>query len=168
MSANAVIHARTVNGIFRIGENNIDFEATSFKRFQVELAYSSGGDFELKYGLTRQEDGIERFPLQVTLQHELGKYRIPSEIDLDTVLMLGIIGSEQDSVMNCQIFRSANGIADKICLSRTLNAEPLAETDDNRSVCDSHSSVCDADDERNSISTNSQSNSDVIVFGTEF
>lgn len=114
----AVIHAHAVNGIFRVEGNDIEFKATSFKRFKVALAYASGdGIFELKCLLTTHEDGIRSNPAQGRILHESGTYRIPPEFDLNTVFMLGIIGSAQASDLECQIYPKDNGVGDKVILS---------------------------------------------------
>lgn len=90
MENGSVVHTHAVNGIFRIGKDNINFEATSMKCFQVVIAFRLTGVFHLKYAFIVQKNGIMCNLVQQSLENLDGLYQIPPELDLNTALIIGI------------------------------------------------------------------------------
>lgn len=108
----SVIHAHAINGIFRIDKDNIHFQATSFKCFQVAVAFCFGGFFRLKYAFTAKKNGITCHLLEQRLENRDGAYKIPSDLYFNTALIIGIVPAEQSSVMNVQM--NGNDIDGKV------------------------------------------------------
>lgn len=106
--AKVILHSSNANGIFNIENNSVLFEATSAKHFRVLIAHSSGENFHLKFAIVTQNNGIQCYPQQGILQNQSGLYQIPQEFDNDTVLMLGIVSSTDQSVVDFEIFRNGN------------------------------------------------------------
>lgn len=102
----SVVHAHAINGIFRIGKHSIDFQSTSFKRFQVAVAFSLGGSIHLMFAFTAHKDGISCRLLQQQIENHEGAYKIPSDLKSNTALIIGISPADQKSVLNFQM----NGI----------------------------------------------------------
>lgn len=93
-------HAHAVNGVFHFGENNIEFKATSLKQFNIVIAYYSDNKYNLKYTLTTDLRDIKSRLLSHPFEHQDGVYRFPPDLQMDTVLILGIIPSEDFSIID--------------------------------------------------------------------
>lgn len=145
----SVVHAHAVNGIFRIGRDMIDFQATSFKRFQVAVAYCMGSIFRLKYAFNAQENGITCYSVEKQLENrdgvrqyrrgiQLGVYQIPSDLDLNTALIIGIVPADQSSAVNFQTHDNGNGNGNDIDGKVTWNLIHENDTEtENIAICDS-------------------------------
>lgn len=112
------IHAHAVNGVFRIDKGQIEFEATSFKKFKMVVAYFSEGVFQMKYEVTMQNGDVECKTLQKIFENNDGVYSITSEFGLDTVLIVGIVAAAEHSIVNFKIH--GNDIDNKqICWNKS-------------------------------------------------
>lgn len=56
-----------------------------------------------------QKDGIKYSPLQQTFEYRDGIYGIPSEFNMDTVLIMGIVAATDDSIVNFKVYENDNG-----------------------------------------------------------
>lgn len=99
-----ILQAHSVNGVFFIDENSIEFQATSFKRFQVVVAYYSAGFFRVKYGITTQLHGVTCYALQHNLENRDDVYTIPNDLKMNTALVIGIVPEDDQSCVKLQVY----------------------------------------------------------------
>lgn len=94
----SILHAHKINGVFRLGNNCIDFNGTSCKTFEFLIAYNSNGIFSLKYGVLAQGSKItiQQTPQQNLEMNDANMYRIP----LNTALVVGIVPAADSSTIN--------------------------------------------------------------------
>lgn len=127
MEIRQIIHAHAVNGIFLIENCNINFDATSLKRFQLAIAFQLNGVFCLKYVIIfGQENGIVCNPLQQPLENRDGSYQIPSNLDFNTALIIGIVPSS--ATVNFQIH--SNGIEENVTWNQSNDLPSTQENID--------------------------------------
>lgn len=114
MRNGAVIPAHAVNGVFEIepkqNKTVISFNAALIKRFSVVVAFLLDGFWRARYRfVVTLQDGMLCFPLHTTLEKENGKYRVPKEFELNTVLIIGIEAKEVESKVKMRVYANEMG-----------------------------------------------------------
>lgn len=107
-------HAHAVNGIFHISKDNIDFQATSLKWFRVAVAFFFAGSFHLNYAYNVHEHGYSCDLLKSSLSTHGARYNIPSDLDMDTALIIGIVANDQSASVQFQAYDNGTGIDGKV------------------------------------------------------
>lgn len=136
-----VVHAHAINGIFRIGEHNIDYHATQRKHLQVAIAFWFEDIVRLKYVFSVIENVVLHHPLDQILPKHQGAYKMPTELDLQTALVIGI---DQSSAATFTL--NGNEIG-KIDFQKNSQNELLDSSSSRRSDIDSAAFVIGKSDE---------------------
>lgn len=103
-----VLQAPSVNGVFDISQDQINFEATSRKRFGIVFAFLHNGQFQSKYRIVSDDTGITCDPSMECIQNNDGFYTIRPQFKLSTALVIGIVPNS-DCLSYITIESSANG-----------------------------------------------------------
>lgn len=118
MENNAAIHAHSVNSVFEVrsvmGKSIIGLNATMIKRFSVAVAYFVDGLWRLRYRIVvTHQGGVLCFPLHKTLDNQNGVYSIPTDFDINTILVIGIAADALDSEVKLRVYANESGLIGK-------------------------------------------------------
>lgn len=92
------------------------------------IAHFSSGFFHLKYAISTEKEGIACVPLEQNIEYQFGAYRIPPELHLNTVVIIGIAAAARKSVLNFEAHGRCQSNAGNVVWDRFFDSVAISNT----------------------------------------